>query len=158
MKAIYFYKYNITNAAEKTVHGFEYGDYVWVWEPTKEEIFERLRVSRASTKKGGHAKLMMNDLRKEQKQALIASGRAKMVCTMEYFRGQMEKYGLNKGCAFEQIISLINGGDLYKKGDRRGYWECGDLEINGIQVQVKFGACTLSEFRTIDKAMEICGM
>ena len=157
MQNTYFTNYIKTTAADYTIHGFEYDGFEWYWLPTEEELFERVRVTRASTKKGGHAKLMLNDLRNEQKQALITSGRAVMVCTTEYFANEMQEYGLNRGCAFEQIISLQNGGGLYTKGDRRGYWQSGDIVIEGKQVQVKYGACSLAEFRTIDKALAECG-
>lgn len=148
-------RYLNTSKADCTIWGFEYDGYVWAFEPSKDTIIERARITRASTKKGGGEKLALNKLTTVQRQALTVSGIAKVICTVASLEKEAKEYGLNKGCAFEQIISLMNGQGLYKKGDRRGYWECGDVVIEGKQVQVKFEQASLSEFKTIEKAEKI---
>ena len=154
-KTLQFEKYHRYCVA-RPLWGFCYGGMVYGFYPSKACLFERCRISVASSKKGGGKKLMLNKLTRVQRQALIASGVAFIVCTEKYLEEQKIAYGLpNLGCAFEQVISLQNGGGLYVKGDKRGFWECGDVVINGEQVQVKFEACSLSEYKTIEKAERI---
>lgn len=153
----WFNRYVSTSGAEATLWGFEYEGFVYGFYPTESALLERTRITRASTKKGGAKKLMLNKPTTAQKQALIIGGQAQVICTIEYLENEAKTYGLNKGMAFEQIISLQNEQGYYKKGDKRGYWECGDVVIDGKETQVKFEACSLSEFKTIEKAERLKG-
>ena len=150
-------RYYKVSAANCTLWGFEYKGFIYGFYPTKSAIIERARITRVSTAKGGGEKLALKKLTDIQRQALIAGGQAEIICTSDYLENEAKTYGLNKGAAFEQIISLNNGQGYYKKGDKRGFWECGDVVINGKQVQVKFEMCSLAEFKTIEKAERLKG-
>lgn len=139
------------SGADETIWGFEYSDLIYAFYPTKDLMIERARITKSSTKKGGREKLSLNGLTRIQKQSLIVSGQAEIICTKDYLEQEAQIYGLNKGQAFEQILSLIHGQGYYKDNKAFGFWECGDIQIENKQVQVKFERCSLAELRTIER-------
>lgn len=150
-------RYLKTSGADYTLWGFSHNGMVYAFVLNYDLTADRIRLTRESTKKGGAEKIALKKLTDVQRQALIAGGQATLICTEKYLKEQAEIYGLNMGMAFEQVISLRAGQGLYKKGDKRGYWECGDVEINGKQVQIKYEAASLASEPTIEKAERLRG-
>lgn len=64
--------------------------------------------------------------------------------------------GKNKGVAFEQLIYRRNGRQWVK--DDTAYFEKGDINIAGNEVQIKFESATFARFDTIHKAMKEKGI
>lgn len=60
--------------------------------------------------------------------------------------------GKNKGVAFEQLIYKRNRKE-WKKDDT-AYYEKGDINIAGNEVQIKYESASFARFDTIRKAME----
>lgn len=139
----------------KIRHGFTNDGTVYAYEPTLDEFLNRVGITRESSKKGGRQKLRLYQPTKAAQQALILSGRAMVVCTAEYLAEIRTAYGyINDGQAFEAVITLQNGGEPHKKGDRadtKGFWEGGDVVINGVEYQIKYSNCSISNCDNIDE-------
>lgn len=147
----WFDRYEKLNKAKKIYWGFVFDGTVYAFEPTKEELEKRLRITRGSHTHPGD-KLMLQRLTIPTRYALIISGRAWVVCTESYLNKIREEYTfINNGIAFEQVLRLQNGLSPYKKGDKRGFWEGGDIIINSEEIQVKFEACSVTQLKTIEK-------
>ena len=152
MKHLYTNHYELTNGATRTILNFVYDGYIFGTDLTSELLHDRVRISRESTAKGGNATLKLNKLTNPQRVALIASGNVKMICSVEYAEKIRKENGfVNMGCAVEHIYSITNNGNGFQKGDNRPYYECGDVIINGEQVQIKYEAASLARVDLIEK-------
>ena len=128
-KATMIRNYRKFSAADAYIVGFIYKHELYI--ATIEEIAPRfMRVERAASKNGGHRKLQLR-LNNKYKEQLIKKG-AELVGAESLLNG---KY--NKGVEFERFVSERNG-IKYRGKDSIGFWEAGDIELNGKQYQIKF--------------------
>ena len=145
-------KYFATTASAYTLYFYNYNGIVYGMRLTKELARDRVRISRESTAKGGHATLKMNKLTNAQRVAYIVGGMAEMFATLEEIENikKINKF-VNLGCAIEHLASVRNGGNGFAKGDKRGYWEDGDIKINGENVQIKYEECSFARVEKIEE-------
>ena len=130
------------SAAEAYVLGFEYNKVIYA--VMVDEIMPRLmRVEHESTKKGGAAKLQLR-ITKPLKEQLLRKG-AVALGGVDILVGEY-----NKGVEFERIISEMNGHPFRGK-ENVGFWVEGDLEINGIQYQIKFNGAQIVTEKTLER-------
>ena len=134
--------YRKFSAANAYILGFEYKHsiyYIMV-----NEIPPRyMTVERESSKKGGAQKLQLR-LKKAYKEQLIRKGAI-------YMGGEEILIGeYNKGVEFERLISEMNG-QAFRGKENVGFWVEGDLEINGLQVQVKFNGAQIVVEKTLER-------
>lgn len=148
----YFDAYAKTTASAKTFWGFEFDGNIYGFYADDEVLLPRVRLTVSS--KGEDEVLRLRSLKKIEKFSRVASGEAVLLCTAQALTETMEEYGLNKGEAFEQIFSLLNGGGFYKHGKQPAYYEQGDIKVNGEWVQIKYEDATLTKLKLIDKAIE----
>lgn len=133
-------EYHKLSAADYYIIGFELDGYVYAVK--QKRIYSKyLKADRESTKNGG-ANILRLTLTKKQKQALAK--KLLPIATIE----EMENIK-NRGEWFESLIHKIYG-QSYKKDITR-FDKCGDIEIDGMQVQLKFERATVANERTIKK-------
>ena len=109
------------------------------------EIMPRfIKVEKSSEKKGAHEKLQLRLLNKHKEQ-LIRKGAQKIGTEADLL-----EIPHNRGVSFERMIYRINGQEPRKK-DNICFTESGDININGIEYQIKLEGAQIVEFRTLNK-------
>ena len=112
---------------------------------TVDEIMPRfMRVEKSSSKKGGHEKLQLR-LNNKYMEQLIRKG-AEKIGTED----DLLEIPKNKGVSFERMIYRMNNQEPREK-DNIGFWCGGDINIDGIEYQVKLNGAQIVEFRTLKK-------
>lgn len=157
----YFRMYAENDASEKVIRVFEHYGYIYHMFVSVESLVERVRETAVSSRhsKGGTVdgrNLRLRKMTIAEKENAVANG-AEIVCTVEFFQQLRKEFSSNKGICAEQAIRKFYGLEDYKLGDKRGFWECGDIELNGKQYSVKFDDASLSAYRTIEKAALLRG-
>lgn len=160
-KEKYFRLYAENDASEKVIRVFEHYGYIYHMFVSVESLADRVRETAVSSRhaKGGTVdgrNLRLRKMTISEKENAVANG-AEIVCTVEFFQQLRKEFSSNKGICAEQAIRKFYGLDDYKLGDKRGFWECGDIELNGKQYSVKFDDASLSAYRTIEKAVSLRG-
>ena len=139
--AIHYYRK--FSGADAYILGFVYKHDLYCI--TVDEIMPRfMRVEKSSSKKGGHEKLQfrLNNALKEQ---LIRKGAEKIGTEIDL----LEIAG-NKGVSFERMVYRINGQEPRPKDSVR-FDKGGDININGVEYQIKLDGAQIVEFRTLNK-------
>ena len=160
-KEKYFRMYAENDASEKVIRVFEHYGYIYHMFVSVESLADRVRETAVSSRhaKGGTVdgrNLRLRKMTISEKENAVANG-AEIICTVEFFQQLRKEFSSNKGICAEQAIRKFYGLDDYKLGDKRGFWECGDIELNGKQYSVKFDDASLSAYRTIEKAALLRG-
>ena len=146
-KGNFFRYYNRLTGADRTLVFFERKKVIYVHEC--KHIAPRWAYEEfESSKNGGHQKFKMY-ISASEKDKLIKQG-AVAVMTAEEFRtipvankGHKCEYYLHQAC---------NLGEY--KPDHVRFDKCGDVEINGVQYQVKFENATLTNVVVLHKAQK----
>lgn len=129
--------YRKFSAADAYIIGFTYKKDFYIVEV--EEIMPRyISVEREASSKGGHEKLQLR-LKNAHKEQLIRKGARKV---------DFIPTGTNKGRAFERFIYEQNGQE-FRGNDHVGFWVEGDININGIEYQVKLEGAQIVTFSTL---------
>ena len=139
--AIHYYRK--FSGADAYILGFIYKHDLYCI--TVDEIMPRfMRVEKSSSKKGGHEKLQfrLNNALKEQ---LIRKGAEKIGTETDL----LEITG-NKGVSFERMVYRMNGQEPRPKDSVR-FDKGGDININGVEYQIKLDGAQIVEFRTLNK-------
>ena len=137
--------YRKFSAADAYIIGFTYKKEFYV--SVVKEIMPRfIRVTRATSKKGGYEKLQLR-LEEQHKEQLIHKGAVKV----DYVPS-----GENKGRDFERFIYEQNGQKFRGEGEHVGFWVEGDININGVEYQVKLEGAQIVAFKTL-KNLQACG-
>ena len=139
--AIHYYRK--FSGADAYILGFVYKHDLYCI--TVDEIMPRfMRVEKSSSKKGGHEKLQfrLNNALKEQ---LIRKGAKKIGTETDL----LEIAG-NKGVSFERMVYRMNGQEPRPKDSVR-FDKGGDININGVEYQIKLDGAQIVEFRTLNK-------
>ena len=137
----YYRKFSAANAY---IIGFQYKKDWYAIQV--EEIAPRyMTVERASTKNGGGEKLQLR-LKNCHKEQLIRKGAKKV---------GFEPHTANKGRDFEQFIYEENGQE-FRGNDHIGFWVEGDINIEGVEIQVKLEGAQIVTFATL-KNLQACG-
>lgn len=132
--------YRKFSSADSYILGFERNGLLYA--TTYKEIPPRfITVERESSKKGGHRKLQLR-LRAKHMDSLIK--RSTCLGSVDLLNGTY-----NKGVEFERVICEAHGIEWQGK-DRVGFWEAGDLEIAGQQVQVKLNGAQIVVETTLE--------
>ena len=139
--AIHYYRK--FSGADAYILGFVYKHDLYCI--TVDEIMPRfMRVEKSSSKKGGHEKLQfrLNNALKEQ---LIRKGAEKIGTETDL----LEIAG-NKGVSFERMVYRMNGQEPRPKDSVR-FDKGGDINVNGVEYQIKLDGAQIVEFRTLNK-------
>lgn len=117
---------------ELVVHGLTFG----------------IKLDKASSKCGGGYSIRFAPTEKE-KEALVLSGAAKVVCSEEYFLELVKNSKYNKGEIFEKLMTEKTG-QVWEK-DNVPFYEGADLETEGIAYSIKFQKATICTESTLDR-------
>ena len=136
--------YRKFSGADAYIIGFNYKKNFYMIEV--EEIMPRyIRVERASSARGGGEKLQLR-LKNQHKEQLIRKGAIKV----EFIPTKG-----NKGRQFERFVYEQNG-QQFRGDDHVGFWVCGDININGIEYQIKLEGAQIVTFDTLHN-LQKCG-
>jgi hypothetical protein len=134
--------YRKFSAADAYIIGFTYKHEVYMVE-VKEIAPRYMRVEHESSKKGGCAKLQLR-LTNQYMEQLIRKG-AQVIGDEDMLVGEY-----NKGVEFERIISEMNGVE-YRGKDSVPFYEAGDLNADGKEIQIKFNGAQIVVERTLKR-------
>ena len=112
-----------------------------------------LKLDRMSSSHGGHVSLRMQ-VGATMAYKLVMTGKVSFLCKWS----EIEKLApRNVGDKVEQYVTERIARKAWK-ADRSRWWEAGDVEIDGEQVQVKFGAnatlCHVGQLERLGEAVE----
>ena len=136
--------YRKFSGADAYIIGFTYKKEFYI--ATVNELMPRyIAVEREASSKGGQEKLQLR-LKNVHKEQLIRKGATKVA---------YEPSGKNKGRDFERFVYEMNN-QTPRGEDHIGFWVCGDININGIEYQVKLDGAQIVTFSTL-KNLQACG-
>lgn len=140
--------YNRLSAADAYIFGFIVNHLLYYIRFDGHLPTELLKFDRASSKKGGMAKVRVKATA-AIKQALIASGKAVLLGT-EALLETSDRY--NKGERFERVITeLLTGQEWHK--DSIPFTDAGDIELNGKQIQIKLDQAELTNEKMLQRIL-----
>lgn len=105
---------------------------------------EILKFDRASSKRGGMAKVRVR-VSSEIRKAMVANGQAVLLGSEELLN-TADKW--NKGERFERVITETLTTETWVK-DSIPFNVAGDIELNGKQIQIKFTDAELTNEKTL---------
>ena len=137
-KQTFIKTYRNYSAADSYILGFVYNKMLYMLEVN--EIMPRfLSVEEASRNQGENLRLR---LKKKHKEQLMKKS---PICLVSADCLNAEKY--NKGEIFEKLVTEYYGQTWEK--DNKSFWTCGDININGKEVQIKLDSATLMNTKQI---------
>ena len=135
--------YRKFSGADAYILGFVYKHDLYCI--TVDEIMPRfMKVEKSSSKKGGHEKLQLR-LNNKYMEQLICKG-AEKIGTED----DLLEIPKNNGVSFERMVYRMNGQEPRPKNSVR-FDKGGDININGIEYQIKLNGAQIVEFRTLNK-------
>ena len=143
-KATAIRNYRRFTGAEEYIVGFIYGHNLYAIQV--EELMPRWMVMKAESSR--HAEKLQMNLKAKHKRELINKG-AELICTEEEFL-QMNDLR-NKGFTFERLVFDLNGQGAEWSRDNVRFDKCGDININGVEIQIKFENAQIVTVPTIKK-------
>lgn len=132
--------YRQFSAADNYILGFVYEKMLYMVRVA--EIMPRyLSVEEASRNQGENLRLRLKKAHKAQlmKKAPICLGSADCLNDSKY----------NKGEIFEKLVTEYYGQTWQK--DNKSFWTCGDININGEEVQIKLDSATLLNTKQVKR-------
>ena len=135
-------RYNARSAAHTYALGFVEAHNLYAVKLTFAELSRYFKLDRASSKRGGFAKIRIK---------LTAKDRAELSATAELLGAE----GLltadpthNKGENFERELTERWTSETWVK-DSVPFWVAGDIRVDGVEVQVKLDGAELTNERTL---------
>ena len=140
--------YNRLAGAHKYLVGFVYDGKVYYVIVSFAELVSFLKLDRASSKRGGFAKLRVR-VSADQQYQLVKSGRALVLGEAEMLEADAKH---NKGENFERVVTEQLAGERWEK-DNKPFWECGDVRLGGEEIQVKLDNAELTNEKTLGRRL-----
>lgn len=137
----YYRKYS---GAERYLVGFLHAHQLYLADV--EELLPRWLIVKEPSAK--HKEKLQVDLKVKHKKQLIKKG-ATPICTEQEFE-EMNKDLRNKGKTLERLVFEMNGRNDWV-ADTVRFDKCGDININGIEYQVKFQNAQVVTIDTLHK-------
>lgn len=136
--------YNLLSASHLYILGFAVENLLYYVMIDFETLAQYMKLDRASSKRGGFAKLRIK-LTREQKAELLRM--AKGCGTVEELTKDSH---YNKGENFERIITELLTAEKWVK-DSVPFNVAGDITLNGENVQIKFDGAEITNERLLKK-------
>ena len=136
--------YNARSASHTYALGFVEAHNLYAVKLNFEELSRFFKLDRASTKKGGFAKIRIK---------LTAKDRAELSSTAELIGAEdllMKDSAHNKGENFERELTERWTSETWEK-DSVPFWVAGDLRVDGVEIQVKLDGAELTNERTLGR-------
>ena len=140
--------YNKFSAAHKYALGFIQNGHLYYIMTTFEKLSAYFKLDRASSKRGGAAKIRIR-MTSAQRYQLVASGEA-----VELGPQEMMNFDdcYNRGDHFERVmLEKLTGGVWHKNSD--AFNVAGDIQLNGEEIQVKFDSAELTNEKFLSKLL-----
>ena len=137
-------RYNERAGAHTYALGFVFGGSLYAQKLSFEELGRFFKLDRASSKRGGFAKIRIK---------LTAKDRAELSATAELIgaEGLLTKDSThNKGENFERELTERWTSETWEK-DSVPFWVAGDLRVDGVEIQVKLDGAELTNERTLGR-------
>lgn len=140
--------YEALSAADSYIFGFAHNHNLYYVQTDKlpDELLKR---DVASKSHGGVQKIRVR-ASSAMRAAFVDSGKAVLLGTDELLNANSDKY--NKGERFEKLIQELLTGTTWQK-DSVPFYEAGDIELNGQQVQIKFDGAELTNEKTLMRVL-----
>ena len=139
--------YESMSAAHEYMYGFIQNGKLYTVR-TRGVLENACKLDRASSKKGGYTTVRVSFTAK-LKAMLIATGKAFCEGGAELIVYN-DKY--NNGCHYEHYITERYTNEVWSK-DSVPFNVKGDIELKGVQIQIKFDGAELTNERTLAKVM-----
>lgn len=139
--------YAATAAAHTYALGFKFEQALYVSKLTFEQLSAFFKNDRASSAKGGFLKIRIR-MNAAQRKALAAT--AERLGNWDELIEMTD--GWNRGEHFERVLTERWTGETWVK-DSKPYYECGDLNVNGVEIQVKLDGAELSNEKVVLKGL-----
>lgn len=136
--------YNLLSASHLYILGFAVQNVLYYAMMDFETLAKYMKMDRASTARGGFAKLRIK-LTREQKAELL-----RMAKTCGMVENLLDDPHHNKGENFERIITELLTPDKWVK-DSVPFNVAGDITLNGENVQIKFDGAEITNERLLAK-------
>ena len=136
--------YNARSAAHAYALGFVEGHNLYAVRLTFAELSKFFKLDRASSKRGGFAKIRIK---------LTAKDRAELSATAELIGAEdllSKDTAHNKGENFERELTERWTSETWVK-DSVPFWVAGDIRVDGVEVQVKLDGAELTNERTLGR-------
>ena len=137
-------RYNARSAAHVYALGFVHGGNLYVCKLSFEQLSRYFKLDRASSKRGGFAKIRIK---------LTAKDRAELSATAELIGAEdllTADKAHNKGENFERELTERWTSETWVK-DSIPFWVAGDIRVDGIEIQVKLDGAELTNERTLGR-------
>ena len=132
------------SAAHKYALGFVFDGCLYVITLNFIELSRYFKLDRASSKRGGFAKIRIK---------LTAKDRAELSATAELIGSEdllMKDTAHNKGENFERELTERWTSETWEK-DSVPFWVAGDIRVDGVEIQVKLDGAELTNERTLGR-------
>ena len=134
--------YQAKSAAHVYALGFLYEHRLYAVKLTFEELSAFFKLDRASSKRGGFAKIRIK---------LSSKARAELTATAELIGSEdllTADPAHNKGENFERELTERWTSETWVK-DSVPFWVAGDIRVNGVEIQVKLDGAELTNEKTL---------
>lgn len=138
MKKLDFWnEYHKRNAANTYVLGFVFKSRVFAVVVSADTCGQFVKLDRASRGAGQSLRFKPNT---SDKLDLFSAGRVIELCSADVFKALVAESKYNKGEIFEKLVTEYFGQTWVK--DNVPFTEAGDINIDGIEIQIKFEGAT----------------
>lgn len=137
-------RYNERAGAHTYALGFVFGGSLYAQKLSFEELSRFFKLDRASSKRGGFAKIRIK---------LTAKDRAELSATAELIGAEdllMKDSAHNKGENFERELTERWTGESWVK-DSVPFWVAGDIRVDGVEIQIKLDGAELTNEKILGK-------
>ena len=136
--------YNARSASHAYALGFVCGGKVYAQKLSFAELSRYFKLDRASSKRGGFAKLRIK---------LTAKDRAELSATAELIGGAdllTKDAAHNKGENFERELTERWTAETWVK-DSVPFWVAGDIRVDGVEIQIKLDGAELTNEKILSR-------
>lgn len=137
-------RYNERAGAHDYALGFVHGGSLYAKRLSFEELSRFFKLDRASSKRGGFAKIRIK---------LTAKDRAELSATAELIGAEdllTKDSAHNKGENFERELTERWTSETWVK-DSVPFWVAGDIRVDGVEIQVKLDGAELTNERILSR-------
>ena len=136
--------YNARSAAHTYALGFVFNGSLYAAKLTFGELSRFFKLDRASSKRGGFAKIRIK---------LTAKDRAELSATAELIGAEdllMKDTAHNKGENFERELTERWTAETWVK-DSVPFWAAGDIRVDGVEIQIKLDGAELTNEKILGR-------
>ena len=137
--------YNSKAGAHTYIWGFAYNGNVWMVRTGNSELMSALKLDKASRGAGYALRFKPS---KSLKVWLLSKG-AEILCSEKFFNELLASTKYNRGEIFEKLVTE-HFGQVWTK-DNIPFTEQGDINVDGIEIQIKFEKATFINEAQIER-------